>query len=72
MQLTKVNITVNDIYLVCNHFFYEQFIAWAKNSDFPIENVLNDGTKSNEERLGAVRDIEFAVRHFEISGKKKF
>ncbi len=45
--------------IVTNHRYAERFAAWAaKRSDV---TVLDDGTSSNETRLGAVCDLQFAL-----------
>ena len=46
--------------VISNHKFAEHFQKWANNHRLPI-TVLDDGTESNETRLGAVRDIQFAI-----------
>ena len=51
---------VNEYVVISNHKFFDHFNAWAKNKTKKI-TVLDDGTDSNETRLGAVRDIQFAV-----------
>ena len=57
----------SDEYIVIsNHKFYPHFIEWAKNKTQRI-TVLDDGTDSNENRLGAVRDIQFAIESLGIS-----
>ncbi|MBQ4516716.1 MAG: nucleotidyltransferase family protein, partial [Clostridia bacterium] len=38
---------------------------WADESRYPI-TVVDDGTSSNETRLGAVRDIQFAIDELSI------
>ena len=48
--------------VVTNHKFARHFSAWAGEHRLPI-TVLDDGTESNETRLGAVRDIKFALDH---------
>lgn len=50
---------VNQTIVVTNHKFYEQFETWAKTRENVI--VLDDGSTDNENRLGAVKDIEFAI-----------
>ena len=56
-----------DEYLVIsNHRFAAHFENWAKERALPI-TVLDDGTSSNETRLGAVRDIQFALEKTGIS-----
>lgn len=46
--------------VVTNHKFAKHFQAWASGHPLPI-TVLDDGTETNETRLGAVRDIQFAI-----------
>ena len=51
----------SDEYIVIsNHKFYPHFAEWAKSKTQRI-TILDDGTDSNENRLGAVRDIQFAI-----------
>jgi glucose-1-phosphate thymidylyltransferase len=46
---------VDDIHLVTNHRFAADFARWA-----PADvTVHDDGTTSNEDRLGAIGDIQF-------------
>jgi glucose-1-phosphate thymidylyltransferase len=51
---------VDQYVVISNHKFAEQFQKWAAAHSFPI-TVLDDGTETNETRLGAVRDIQFAI-----------
>lgn len=51
---------VDGYVIVSNHKFYNHFCAWAKTRQEKIV-VLDDGTESNETRLGAVKDISFAI-----------
>ena len=47
--------------------FKEEFLEWSKNlkSSKKIK-IINDLTNSNETRLGAIGDIDFAVRNEKI------
>ena len=56
---------VNGYAVVSNHRFAHIFEDWAKTKPFHID-VIDDGTVSNETRLGAVKDILFAVRKLSI------
>jgi len=49
--------------LVTNARFFEQFEQWAslRRAGKPLQ-ILNDGTTCNEDRLGAIGDIQFALR----------
>lgn len=50
-----------DAYVVIsNHKFAHHFDAWAAKKTQKI-TVVDDGTSSNETRLGAVKDIQFAI-----------
>lgn len=62
------NDDVNEHIIISNGKFAHVFEEWAKNSKYtkPV-TVLNDGTMSNETRLGAVRDILFAIEKCNIN-----
>lgn len=51
---------VDEYVVISNHKFAHHFDAWAKEKPQKI-TVVDDGTESNETRLGAVKDIQFAV-----------
>ena len=51
---------VDEYIVISNHKFAPHFEAWAKQRPLPI-TVVDDGTDSNETRLGAVCDIQFAI-----------
>ncbi len=51
---------------VSNHKFAEHFKAWAKKCPYEAI-VLDDGSVCNEDRLGAVRDIQFAIDALQIN-----
>lgn len=59
---------IDTIYVVTNNKFYSHFLDWSRsiNSKIPVK-IINDGTLSNEDRLGAVGDISFAVKKENIS-----
>lgn len=46
--------------VISNHKYAPRFAAWAAQKPYPV-TVLDDGTRTNEARLGAVRDIQFAI-----------
>lgn len=58
---------IDEYVVVSNSRFAPHFREWARSHRCNI-TVLDDGTDSNETRLGAVRDIEFAVRSLNIDG----
>ena len=54
------NGAVDQYVVISNHKFAHHFEAWAKMKQQKI-TVVDDGTESNETRLGAVKDIQFAI-----------
>jgi glucose-1-phosphate thymidylyltransferase len=51
------------IYLVTNNKFYSHFESWHQEhyrGTIPLE-VVNDGTLSNEDRLGSIGDVEYVL-----------
>jgi len=53
---------IDEIYIITNNKFYHNFLNWEKHFKNKIAiKILNDGTNSNEEKLGAVGDFAFAV-----------
>ncbi len=51
---------VDEYVVISNHKFAHHFDAWAKTKRQKV-TVVDDGTESNETRLGAVKDIQFAI-----------
>lgn len=41
---------------------YKHYERWATANDFPVENVINDGSTTLEDQLGAVADLQLAIR----------
>jgi len=53
---------IDKIYVVTNSKFASHFSGWAETApaSVPVE-VIDDGTTSNENRLGAVGDVQFTI-----------
>ena len=51
---------VDEYVVISNHKYAHHFEAWAKGKQQKI-TVVDDGTDTNETRLGAVKDIQFAI-----------
>ena len=51
---------VDEYVVISNHKFAHHFEDWAKHKSQKI-TVVDDGTSTNETRLGAVRDVQFAI-----------
>ena len=48
-------LVTNDfqVYLVCNADKFKHFERWATGNDFPLENLVNDGTTRLENLVGS-------------------
>jgi glucose-1-phosphate thymidylyltransferase len=54
---------MNEIVCVTNDKYTGPFEDWKRTFSFPRPiRILNDGTRSNETRLGAIRDLELGLR----------
>ena len=51
---------VDEYVVISNHKFAHHFDKWAATKAMKV-TVVDDGTSSNETRLGAVKDIQFAI-----------
>ena len=51
---------VDEFVVISNHKFAHHFDKWAATKTMKV-TVVDDGTDSNETRLGAVKDIQFAI-----------
>lgn len=61
---------ISEFIIVSNHKFIGHFESWAKEAQAVYHadiTVLDDGTTSNENRLGAVKDIAFAIQTLSIT-----
>lgn len=56
---------IDEYIVISNHKFANHFNDWAKALPQKI-TVLDDGTETNETRLGAVKDIQFAIHELNI------
>lgn len=54
---------INEIFLITNNKFYNKFVKWKIKYHISIPfKILNDNTNSEEDKLGAVGDIYFAIK----------
>ena len=58
---------VDEYIVISNHRYIENFRQWQKTLSLnaPV-TILDDGTTDNDNRLGAVRDIAFAVNELSL------
>lgn len=59
---------IDDIYVISNDKFYNNFIEWSKNANYKNNiTILNDGSTTDENKLGAIGDIVFAIDEMKIN-----
>lgn len=56
---------VDEYVVISNHKFAPHFHAWAAEKAQKV-TVVDDGTDTNETRLGAVKDIQFAIEALQL------
>ena len=57
---------VDEYIVISNHKFARIFEEWAARHTQLSVKVMDDGTTSNDNRLGAVRDIQFAIEQLHL------
>lgn len=64
------NTNIDEFIVISNHKFVEQFQKWKKDKFKTrpyVITVIDDGTSTNETRLGAVNDIKLAVQRLNLT-----
>ena len=64
-DVDRLNL-IDEYIVVSNHKFTCHFEKWAKTKNQKV-TVVDDGTSTNETRLGAVKDIQFAIDKLAIN-----
>jgi len=57
---------MKDFIVVSNHKFVEHFEKWKNTKKNLNITIIDDGTNTNETRLGAVRDIQLVIESLNI------
>lgn len=58
---------LDQVYIVTNERFYPHFQSWFDEQDHELQlELVNDGSTTQEERLGAIRDIEYVIDEKDI------
>jgi glucose-1-phosphate thymidylyltransferase len=61
-------LCIKEIYVVTNNKFHKHFEEWAKNYGGNVKiQVINDNTMSNDDRLGAIGDINYTIDKAKIN-----
>jgi glucose-1-phosphate thymidylyltransferase len=64
---------LHDVQLVSNSRFADDFRTWARDRRGRLRiRVLDDGTLSNDDRLGAIGDIRFTIEQAGLEGDALF
>ena len=59
---------IDEIFIVTNNKFYGHFNVWLMDFNASKKvKIINDGTVSNEDRLGAVGDINYVLKEEHIN-----
>uniref|UniRef100_A0A3P9PGR2 Glucuronokinase with putative uridyl pyrophosphorylase n=1 Tax=Poecilia reticulata TaxID=8081 RepID=A0A3P9PGR2_POERE len=61
-ETVNVRQLFTEVYLVTNADKYKHYERWATANDFPVENIVNDGSTTLKDQLGAVADLELVIR----------
>ena len=56
----RKDFPVKSVVVVSNNKFYKDFLSWEKKYKINVD-IVNDGSNTPEDRLGAVKDMEFAI-----------
>lgn len=52
----------DEVYIVTNDKFHNMMVKWVRDRSFTVKiKVINDQTRSNEDRLGAIGDINLVL-----------
>ncbi len=54
------NFPIEEVRVVVNNKFYKSFLTWKKKYKIRA-TILNDGSNSPEDRLGAIKDMKFVI-----------
>ena len=60
---------ISSLYIITNSKFFKNFSEWLKTSKHKEKiSIICDGTTNNENRLGAIKDLEFVIKEEYITG----
>ncbi len=66
-KILEVDI-IDALYVVTNHKFAGHFEKWQRNLSLPIRStIIDDGTLSDEDKLGAIGDMRFVINRESIN-----
>ncbi|CAH1796088.1 unnamed protein product [Owenia fusiformis] len=66
-ETIKTRQIFSEVYLVTNADKYKHYERWATASDFPVANIVNDGTTTLANSIGAVADVDLVIRNKKVN-----
>lgn len=64
-QINQID-QIDEIFLITNDRYYNHFLEWSKKFNKKPITVFNDHTSSNDDRLGAIGDIQYTINQAKI------
>lgn len=62
LKALKSHVPIEETIIVANSKFYKDFLTWRER--YQIETrIIDDGSRSPDDRLGAIRDMKLAMAH---------
>ena len=63
---------IDVVYVITNNKYYQHFLNWAndfhkKNASSKRLEIINDGTMTNESRLGSIGDIHYVISQKDLN-----
>lgn len=66
-KMDKVE-NLDEVYIVTNNKFHQHFEEWKTTTKYHLKlTIVNDGTLSNETRLGAIGDIQYVIENQDVN-----
>lgn len=60
--------SIDTIFIITNERFYPSFRKWSEENKYPKNiQIVNDGTTLNENRLGAIADVQYIIEHCNVN-----
>lgn len=59
-------VNLDEIFVITNDLFYNDFLQWKNDSKYDLVTVINDGTNSDSNKLGAIGDINYVIQKMNI------
>jgi len=65
-KINKVSF-IDEIFVVTNNKFFNNFKKWSSGKSGKKITLVNDLTKSNKDRLGAIADMHFVIKKKKVT-----